>query len=310
MHFVILGSGAVGGYFGARLAQSGQEVTFIARNQQLAVMKKSGLQIESIKGDFHLSNVNVIADTKAVKNVDVILIAVKSFHLSEALQSIKGLVSQQTRIIPLLNGVNAIEEIVSAGFERDNIYGGLAKIISKVKAPGVISHTGAEPHITLGCVTEQQTNLEQQRLEQIAQCFKEAGVSIGLTKNIHIALWRKFIFVAAWGALAAIEDKAVGALRSDDETKEQLSNIIKEYAQIANAVNVRVKDEMVEETLKFINKLPFNSKTSMQRDIANKQVSEFAVLVTYPYLLSLKHHLNTPVLDACYQQLSAKIKLL
>jgi len=310
MHFVIMGSGAVGGYFGGRLAQAGEKVTFIARNQQFKALKENGLHIKSIKGDIHLTKVDVTQTASDIKEADVIFVAVKSFQLTSAFQQIRPIISKSTRIIPLLNGVNAIEAIRSAKIADENVYGGLAKIISDVKAPGIISHTGAKPHITLGLahVIDDAANvIEQNRLTEITNKLTNAGISVGLTSNIHLALWRKFIFVAAWGTLASVVKTPVGILRSHHASKELLEQIVNEYAQLANAENIAITEDMVKETLAFIGALPEHSETSMQKDIAHGMHSEFAVLVEYPKQLAEKHRLNTPVLDFCYACLSAQL---
>jgi 2-dehydropantoate 2-reductase len=316
MHFVIIGSGAVGGYFGARLAQAGNQVTFIARGEHLKVMEKSGLALKSINGDFHLSDPNVVENTDNIENVEVILLAVKAFQLSSTIALLKPVISKHTRIIPLLNGINAAQKLIELGICSINIYGGLAKIISKVSSPGVISHTGAEPHITLGRLNIEQyvssendansesIEVEQKRLEEISNVLSLANISCGLSNNIELALWRKFIFVAAWGALASLDNKSVGEMRSDINRKEKLVAIVDEYALIANAEQINITKALVEQTLKFLYSLPEHSKTSMQRDIAQGHLSEFDVLVKYPFQLSQKHQLYTPVLNECYQQLS------
>lgn len=312
MHFVVLGSGAVGGYFGARLAQSGQQVTFVARNQQFIQMRDHGLVLQSINGDASLPDIEVVERCDQLRNIDVILLAVKSFQLSDAVKSIKSAISPTTRIIPLLNGVNAAEQLINAGIDKTQVYGGVAKIISQVTSPGVISHTGANPHITFGQLNLAQVNLadndseylasESSRLVAIAECFRQANVSVGVSKHIELALWRKFIFVAAWGTLASMQQQVIGELRNGDN-REKLIAIINEYANIACALNVTISEQMISDTLAFIDALPAKSQTSMQRDIASQRQSEFDSLVAYPYQISQQYRLVTPVLDECYQYL-------
>jgi len=310
MHFVIMGSGAVGGYFGARLSQAGEKVTFVARNKQYQAMKEKGLKIESVFGDVQLLQINVVDNLSEVKAADVILIAVKSFQLSEAIAQLKPIINKTTRIIPLLNGVNSIAELQSASIADENILGGLAKIISQVKAPGIISHTGTKPHITLGYIQpidENKMTDDKNSPQEIAEVFLAAGISVGVTKNINTALWRKFIFVAAWGALASVVRVPVGALRSNSSSLLLLENIINEYAQLANAENISITEKMISETVRFIEALPANSETSMQRDIESGVMSEFKALVEYPKQLSQKHSIETPTLDFCHACLSARL---
>ncbi len=302
MHFMIIGSGAVGGYFGAKLAQHGKQVTFIARNEHLSAMKTHGLEVKSINGDFHLKTLTVQQNTEGVKNVDVVILAVKSFQLREAVELISPVLNDATRIIPLLNGVDATNQLIDAGIAQQHIYGGLAKIISKVSSPGVISHTGAEPHITMGMLNLSCAQQEIERFEQITQCIKSCQISLRTTKSISIALWRKFIFVAAWGAIAATENKTIGELRSLPN-RNTLVQVIIEYINIAKAHGVEIPDNIAQETMTFIDALPKASKTSMQRDIEQGNKSEVDSLVSYPYELAKRYNLTTPILLHCYQTL-------
>jgi len=320
MHFAIVGSGAVGGYFGAKLAQSGEQVTFIARNEHLKAMQTRGLSIKSIYADFHLSKVTATNDYSKVQIADVILIAVKSFQLKDALNNIKVIINENTRIIPLLNGVSAIELLSELRIPTRQTYGGLAKVISEVESAGVINHKGAKPHITCGLnksqrqLPDNQLREEVSRLENIALCFKQAGVSIGISQNIDISLWRKFIFVGAWGAIASLNDESIGLLREGDK-RVKLIAIIDEYALIGNSLGVDINEAMKQEVMKFIDLLPEKSKTSMQRDISNRRKgkltdSEFEVLVKYPYFMAKSHQLKTPVLNECYEAIQAKLTLI
>lgn len=312
---MILGSGAVGGYFGAKLAQNGERVTFIARGKHLSAMQTQGLKIESIKGDFTVKPVTALSSGEATTDIDVLIVAVKSYQLAEAILNILPMITAKTRVIPLLNGVNATEQLCNLGVNKGQIFGGLAKIISAKKSPGVIRHEGTEPHLTFGLHSSADkadiNKDELNNLEHIVSRFKQAGISIAISRDINIALWRKFIFVAAWGALASVDNKVVGQLRTG-AMRANLEQIIIEYANIAQAIKVNITQNMVQETLKFIDLLPEQSTTSMQRDIAQiisgeQSDCEFDVLVAYPYLLAKKHKIECPQLTLCYENLSKRL---
>jgi len=328
MHFVIVGCGAVGGYFGGRLAQHGENVTFIARGQQFENMKASGLTIESIEGDVHLDKVNTLdaisltSDSLATP-ADVIFICVKSYQLSTAMTQIKPLITEHTRVIPLLNGVNAAELMQAQGIAPENIIGGLAKIIAEKTADGVIKHTGAKPHITLGLFTaststelteeqviDKQATLDATKtaqLSHIAKCFKLAGISIGVTSDIELALWRKYMLVAAWGALGAARKLNLGEIHAQSHIAFLLERIVNEYADVARKVGVNLSDKHIRETLSFLTRLPDSSETSMQRDLAAGGNSEFDVLVAYPMTLVAALNLSAPVLTQCYEKITAAL---
>jgi 2-dehydropantoate 2-reductase len=329
MHFVIVGCGAVGGYFGGRLAQHGENVTFVARGQQFQRMQTSGLTIKSIEGDVQFDKVNVVnAQSLTAETLptpaDVIFLCVKSFQLLAAIAQIKALILPHTRVIPLLNGVNAVDVMQEHGIALENIFGGLAKIIAEKTADGVINHTASKPHITLGAFSDEvledsrvDSRVEQldevkadqvkaeatERLSAIAKCFKLAGVSVGVTSDIKLALWRKFILVAAWGALASARKLNLGEIRAQSHITFLLERIVNEYADIARKAGVKLGDKHIKETLSFLSRLPDSSETSMQRDLAAGQHSEFDVLMAYPMTLVTEFNLSVPVLTQCYQKI-------
>lgn len=323
MHFVIVGCGAVGGYFGGRLAQHGENVTFVARGKQLQTMQASGLTIKSIEGDVHLDNLDVINAESLAQNTlsspaDVIFLCVKSYHLPESLTQIMPLITEHTRIIPLLNGVNAAEIMHEHGIEKENIVGGLAKIIAEKSAEGVINHTGAKPHITLGSFSSSALNstnekIQEQRpalltddtalLSEIAKRLTLANISVGVTSDIELALWRKYILVAAWGALASARKLNLGEIRAQSHIAFLLERIVNEYGDIARKLGVNLGDKHIKETLSFLSRLPDSSETSMQRDLAAGNNSEFEVLIAYPVMLVQRLNLSAPVLMQCYERI-------
>jgi 2-dehydropantoate 2-reductase len=206
------------------------------------------------------------------------------------------------------------------GIALENIIGGLAKIIAEKETNGVINHQGSKPHITLGAFSDktlvdlrvEQVNEAQaarvkvqttELLSEVAKCFKLAGISVGVTSDIKLALWRKFILVAAWGALAAARKLNLGEIRSQSHISFLLERIVNEYADIARKAGVKLGDKHIKETLSFLSRLPDSSETSMQRDLAGGQHSEFDVLVAYPMTLVTEFNLSVPVLTQCYKKI-------
>lgn len=326
MHFVVVGCGGVGGYFGGRLAQYNEHVTFIAKGAQLEAMRSSGLKINSIAGDAHVHDLQVLDATTLTKDslaspADIILLCVKSYQLQTAIEQIKPLISAQTRVIPLLNGVSAIKTMQELGIKLENVSGGLAKIIAEKSADGVICHTGAHPHITLGSlITANQLDepdgywqeiksQESKQLSLLAKSLKLAGISVGVTSDIEQALWRKFIFVGAWGAIAASKNLNLGEIRAQSHVEFLLERIVHEYASIGEKLGINLTQKHIKETLAFIARLPDSSETSMQRDVHANRESEFDILVAYPMALAEKLKLSTPVLSDCYQALKSRLNL-
>ena len=149
MKFAIFGSGGVGGYFGGRLAQASHDVTFIARGAHLTAIQETGLRVDSIAGDFLIQPAKATDDPSSVGAVDVLLVAVKAWQMEAAIQEMKFLVGTNTVILPVLNGVEAPEQL-SAAFGSAGVLGGLCHISSFVAGPGNIQHVGMQPSITFG----------------------------------------------------------------------------------------------------------------------------------------------------------------
>src|SRR5262245_30221734 len=146
MKIAIYGTGGVGGYFGGRLAQSGAEVTFIARGEHLRAIRQNGLSVESIKGDFQIHPASATDQLTEIGPVDAVLVAVKAWQVPEVAQSLSPLVGPQTFVVPLENGVEAVDQLTAA-LGKEKVVGGLCKIISFIAAPGKIKHAGAEPFV-------------------------------------------------------------------------------------------------------------------------------------------------------------------
>ena len=149
MNIVIYGAGGVGGYFGARLEQSGNRITFIARGEHLKAIQKNGLLVKSFKGDYRVFPATATADISEVTNIDLVLVCVKTWQLKEAALNIKPALGKKTMVIPLLNGVEN-DRVLCSVIQRNHVLGGLSRIVSKIEDYGVISHLSYEPTIVFG----------------------------------------------------------------------------------------------------------------------------------------------------------------
>jgi 2-dehydropantoate 2-reductase len=193
MRIAIFGTGAVGGYFGGRLAEAGENVIFIARGKHLQAMRDNGLRVDSIKGDFVVQPVSATDDPKQVGTVDVILVGVKAWQVPEAAQAIRPMVGPTTFVIPLQNGVEALSQL-AAIIGGEHVLGGLCGLISYVVEPGHICHAGADPFVKFG----ESDNRRSERSEKLRQSFDRAiGVTAEIPSDIQAAIWQKFMFVTA-----------------------------------------------------------------------------------------------------------------
>jgi 2-dehydropantoate 2-reductase len=305
MHFLVVGTGAIGGYFGARLLASGQQVSFIARGQQFKAIKEKGLTVESINGDLHLDNVTISEQINPICVYDVIIVAVKSYQLADISEQIVRAISEKSVVIPLLNGIYIDQLLVKQGVDKDKIITGFVNIIAQVAAPGKIKHIGVDPHITLGLSNAARDNDDYltSRMKEVTNVFSQANISCKIKENIDVAVWGKYLFVAPWAALGSVLKIAIGEIRSQPEYYRQLHCIIDEYYQIALAHGVNVPLGVIQGIKKAIDSLPAQSKPSMQKDIDLGKNTEFMTLVGASYQLARKYQLHTPQLNKCYHVL-------
>ena len=269
MRFAIFGVGAVGGYFGGRLAQAGEDVAFIARGQHLQALRSSGLRVESINGDFVLSTVTVTDDPARIGAVDVVLVGVKTWQVPEVAESIRPLLGEDTLVLPLQNGVEAPAQLAKI-LGPEHLCGGLAKIISFIAGPGHIRHTGADPYIALG----ELDNRPSDRIEQLQRALQQSGIKAEIPPDITAALWAKFLFVASWGGVGAISRAPIGVIRSVSQTRRMLERSMQEIWEVAGALKVNLAPDAVSASMGFIDTLPPNGTTSLQRDIIENRPSE------------------------------------
>ncbi len=297
MRIAIFGAGGAGGYFGARLAQSGEDVTFIARGEHLDAIRERGLRIDSIHGDFIVHPAKATEDPGDVDPVDMVLLGVKAWQVPMVSQTIRPLVGPETVIVPVQNGVEASAQLVDK-LGAKHVIGGLAKIISFKVGPGHIHHAGADPYIAIGELDKQPSK----RTEHIRDVFQRSGISIDISADIQAALWQKFLFVVSWGGVGALVDAPIGVLRNVPETRQMLVQSMNEVLAVAKAKEVDIENGVVEKTMSFVDKLPPGGTTSLQRDLTEGKPSELdswnGAVVRLGQTESVKTPLNTIIYNS------------
>ncbi len=298
MHIVVYGAGGVGGYFGGRLAQAGEKVTFIARGEHLQAMQANGLRVESPKGNFTIKPVVATDDIALVKDIDVVLLCVKTWQIPGAARQIQAALGLKTFVIPLENGVDAPNQLVEIlGSKR--VLGGLCGIFSHIASPGVIHHTGADPFIALGelddCPTE--------RVETFIQVLRNAGLDCEIPTDIRRALWQKFLLVAGLVGVGALTRVPVGIFRAQPGSRQMVEDIARECYQLGMAEGIDLRSDSVGVVMNSLDSIPADTIVSMQRDIMNGRPSELEEQNGAIVRLGQKHGVPTPVNAFAYYSL-------
>jgi len=271
MRIAVFGTGGVGGYFGGRLAQAGEEVVFIARGEHLQALRTHGLRVDSVKGDFLLQSVQATDDPGQVGVVDVVLLGVKAWQVPEVVQVMRPLIGPDTFVVPLQNGVEAPAQL-AAVLGAQHVLGGLAKIISFKVGPGHIRHAGAEPYVAFG----ELDNRLSERVERLCQAFERAGVTVEIPADIQAALWEKFLFIVSWGGVGAVTRAPIGVLRTVPEVRQMLEQAMHEIFAVALARNIALPENVIGKTMAFVDRLPPDGTASLQRDLLEGKPSELA----------------------------------
>ena len=296
MKIAVIGAGAVGGYFGGRLAAAGQDVTFLVRGKTLDALRAGPLRVKSIKGDFE---VRVAAtDEPAEIDAEVVLVAVKAWQISEAAEAIQKMARGDSIVVPLQNGMETPAQL-AAVLGAGRVAGGLCRIVAKAIGPGEIDHSWAEPSIEFG---ELEPLRNPERLEQLRDAFVAADVRCQISRDIGLAMWEKFLFII-WGSLGAATRLPIGPIRSSPKLRGRLVAALEEVAQIARAHGKEVNAETIARTMAMLDAQPAETTSSMQRDIMEGRPSELEAQTGAVVRLGRKLGVPTPVHDSIYAEL-------
>ena len=289
MKIAIIGTGGVGGYFGAKLAQAGNEVTFLARGEHLKAIQKNGLTVKSILGDFRVENIKATDKISNIEKPDLVIISVKAWQVKGIGEELKPILKSDTTIIPLQNGVLAADELME-NIERKHILGGLCRIISKIEAPGVINHFGVTPTIVFGELDKSKT----ERLARIQNVFNAAGIESRISDDIEADIWKKFISICVSGLLA-VSNTTYGELRELKETRNLMVELINEVYILSKKIGVNIEEGFVDKTVSFIDTYPSDSTSSLTRDVWERKPSEIEYQNGTVVRLGEKYGVATPI---------------
>jgi 2-dehydropantoate 2-reductase len=298
MKIAIMGTGGVGGYYGGLLAQSGQDVTFVARGAHLTAIRGKGLQVKSILGDFVVSPAKATDNPAEIGLVDLVLFMTKTYHTDEAAQAIKPMVGKNTVVLSLQNGVDAAERI-GAAIGMEHLLGGATWLSAAIEAPGVIGQYSQFRRIALGEFDGKTTP----RLQAVYAALKATDATVELCDNILKVLWTKFVFIASVSMMGSLTRVTFGEYRAVPEARAVLTEALNEVAAVARAKGVTLDADVVAKTLVFIDNSAPNIKPSMQRDVEAGRVSELESMVGIVVRLGAELGVPTPVMQVAYAML-------
>ena len=273
MKILVMGTGAVGSFYGGKLADAGHEVTFIARGETLRALKQNGLVVQSIHGDFHLEHIHAINQPEATKVCDLVLVCVKSYDTEEAARLTRPAVGTDTIVLSLQNGVEN-EELLARELGSSQVMGGMAYIGAELVSPGVVVHSAAG-HIVFGERDGQRTP----RVERLEQIFREAGIQAQLSPHITVVLWDKLVWNAAFNAITTLTRSTVGEVLAHPRTRALVRDTMLEVIAVAQAQGLDVKESRADEHIAGSDHPPLSTfATSMSQDLARGKRLEYDAL--------------------------------
>jgi 2-dehydropantoate 2-reductase len=256
-----MGSGGVGGYFGARLQQGGNDVTFVARGRHLAAMRKDGLTIKSPHGDANLK-VRAVEQPAEAGVPDIVMFGVKLWDTEGTAEQLKPVVGPETCVIPFQNGVESIARLRKF-FPEKNVMGGSAYIASRIERPGVIEHIGQMSRLQFGPLMESQRAVA----EKFLSICKKSNINAEISDDIVRSNWEKFVFLVALSTATAASRSPLGVIRKDPDLHWMFEQAMRETWTLGRARGVKLADDFIEARLKFAETLPYEMKASMAHDL-------------------------------------------
>ena len=276
MRFAILGSGAVGGYYGAKLARAGHDVTFIARGAHLAAIRERGLEVRSAALGGFTVRASAEEDTKRVGPVDVVIVAVKSYDNPTALPLITPLLGKTTNILTLQNGVDSVNDL-AALFGEESIIGGPTYIATALAAPGVIEQTGTHRRIVFGEVFGQLPRVTD-RVRRLHDALAGADIQTESVEDGRVPFWEKFIFLVPLAGFTGASRLPIGPLWADPFVRAQFLESCREVERLARAEGVPVAQDVVERISGYVGAIPGSMRSSLLIDLSQGKRIEVEAL--------------------------------
>jgi 2-dehydropantoate 2-reductase len=262
MKIVMMGSGGVGGYFGARLALGGADVTFVARGAHLAAMRANGLVLDTPQGLVHAPKIRAVEHARDAGLADFVLLSVKLWDTEAGLQQIEPIVGSATAVISLQNGVHK-EELLAKAFAPQQLMGGVAYVATRIDPPGTIKQTGPMQRLQFGEYDGQRSARAQALL---AACLK-GGINAEIADDIRRAIWEKYVFLAALAGATTSMRATIGPIRTNPQTRAFFLDLMREVVAVGRASGVNLPADYAEQRLKLADDVDPGMTSSMHHDL-------------------------------------------
>jgi 2-dehydropantoate 2-reductase len=297
MRVAILGSGAVGGYYGARLVRAGHDVTFLARGAHLEALRLRGLEIRSPLGDFRVRAPTATDPAKAGP-VDVVLFSVKTYDNDTALPMLAPLLGPDAVVLTLQNGVES-PDVIAGTVGESRVLGGTTYIATSLAAPGVIVQNGTYRRVVLGeCFGD--TSRVSERVAALGDALAAADIQVETAANARVPIWEKFIYLAPLASFTAAARQPAGVVWNDSLIREAFLDAVREVELVAKAAGVAVNPGTIDRVCRYMSAVSPDMRTSMLIDLTAGKRIEVEALPGAVVRLGRAHGVPTPIMRALY----------
>lgn len=297
MKVLVLGAGAVGGYFGGRLVEKGVDVTFLVRERRRQQLAARGLKIHSVHGDYQFQP-NLITAGEEKGPFDIIFLSTKAYHFADAVESIRDYVGKDTLVIPLLNGIQHIAHLQEL-FGAERVLGGLCFIETTLNEEGDVVQTSTTHDLLYGEWGGGRSN----RIGAVEQLFSGANARFRLSEHIQREMWHKYLFITTFSGMTTLMNSPIGPIREAEAGLPLIRQLAEEVAEVMRVIGAPIADDIVEKQMETYAKQGYAMKSSMLRDMEKGLSVEADHLQGYLLKHAEQHKLSTPLLRIVYNNL-------
>jgi 2-dehydropantoate 2-reductase len=298
----VAGAGAVGTYFGGRLAAAGHDVRFLARGENLAALRRGGLRVTNGSSGWSVPRVRASDDPHDLGQVDYVLLCVKTSQLPAAIDALGPLLGENTAVVTVQNGVEAPEQ-VAAAIGRARVLPGMARVVATAVGPGEVRHVG--PPGALGFAEWDSSGSD--RVVRLRTALRDASVTVTEPRDIWAELWAKFLLVVPVGSLGAATGGAtIGELRSRPGTRNMLIAGMREIHETGIKLGIELPADCVDTATQLMDRQSPDATSSLQRDILAGGPSELEAWTGAAVRLAGRAGLTAPLHEMLYELLAAR----
>ncbi len=297
MKILVAGAGALGGYFGGRLLEKGEDVTFLVRAKRKQQLEEHGLTIQSPLGNVSEIPKLILADEKS-EPYDLILIATKAYHLETVMEDIRPFTGKHTLILPVLNGMLHVEKLVAA-FGEDRVLGGLCFIEATLDQDGGVVHSSQMNELVYGELSGEKT----ERIKKVEAAFDGTKANFRLSDTIEQEMWHKHLFITVMSGITSLMRAPIGPIREEPNGRETIVELLSEAAGSMRSMQAPIADNIEEMLLKKVDGMGYEMKSSMQRDIEKNLFIEADHLQGHLVQQARREGISAPILETIYASL-------